>query len=130
MARLFLSATFSYTASSLATMANNSPTVVPYHGDIYAALADATFVLSETTDLFATYVISEAEYGQNNYAGGQPLGIQYQQQSASVGLSRRFSKNISAKLQYRFALYNEPSSNGANNYQAHSIFGTLMFQFR
>ncbi|MDR3459353.1 MAG: hypothetical protein P4N60_18135 [Verrucomicrobiae bacterium] len=45
-------------------------------------------------------------------------------------MSRRFSKNISAKLQYRFALYNEPSSGGANNYQAHSIFGTLMFQFR
>ncbi|HEV2693685.1 MAG TPA: c-type cytochrome domain-containing protein [Verrucomicrobiae bacterium] len=129
MARLFLSAMFSYTASTLATVAADSPAVVPYHGEICTALADATYVLSKTTDLFAAYAISEAEYGQNNFAGGQPLGIQYQQQSASLGLSRRFSKNVSAKLQYRFALYNEPSSNGANNYQAHSIFGTLMMQF-
>ncbi|HSY18332.1 MAG TPA: c-type cytochrome domain-containing protein [Candidatus Acidoferrales bacterium] len=129
IARLFLSAMFSYTASSLTTVAADSPVVVPYHGDVYTGLADVTYVLSETTDLFAAYSISEAEYGQNNYASGQPLGIQYQQQSGSIGLTRRFSKHVSAKLQYRFALYNEPSSGGANNYQAHSIFGTLMCQF-
>jgi hypothetical protein len=130
MARLFLSATFSYTVSSLMTPAYTFPAVVPYHGNIYTAFADLTYVLSQTTDLFAAYTISEADYGQNNYAGGQPLGIQYQQQSASIGLSRRFGKNVSAKLQYQFALYHEPSSGGADDYLANSLFGTLTFKFR
>jgi hypothetical protein len=127
--RLFLSTTFSYEISSLVTAADGSPTVVPYCGDIYTVLANGTYVFSQTTDLFAGYAFSEADYGQNNFAGGQPLGIQYQQHGIQVGISRKFSKNISTKLQYRLDYYDEPSSGGANNYRAQSIFGTLAFQF-
>lgn len=128
--RLFLSATFSYEISSLVTAADGSPTVVPYRGDIYTVLASGTYVLSQTTDLFAGYFFSEADYGQNNFAAGLPLGIQYQRHSVQVGLSRRFKKNISVKLQYRFDYYDEPGSGGADNYRAHSVFGVLTFQFR
>jgi hypothetical protein len=59
-----------------------------------------------------------------------PLGMEYQRQGAQFGLSRRIGKNVSAKLQYRFDYYNEPSSGGANNYAAHSVYGTLSFRFR
>ena len=128
--RLYLSTTFSYETSTTTTAADGSPAVVPYQGDIYAVLADGTYVLSQATDLFAGYSFSEANYGQNNFAGGLPLGIQYQKHSAQVGLTRRFSKYVSARLQYRFDYYNEPSSGGANNYHAHSVFGLLTFQFR
>ncbi len=127
--RLFLSATLSYQTSTTATAAGNSPAVVPYRGDTYSVLVDGTFVLNQTTDLFASYVFSAANYGQNNFAGGLPLGIQYQRHGVQVGLSRKLRKNISAKLQYRFDCYNEPSSGGADNYQAHAIFGLLTFQF-
>jgi len=58
------------------------------------------------------------------------LGIQYQQHSIQAGIVRKFKKNISARLQYRFDYYDEPSSGGAANYRAHSIFGLLTFQFR
>jgi hypothetical protein len=127
--RLFLSAMFSYETSSLITAADGSPAVVPYRGDIYTVLANGTYVFSPTTDVFASYAFSEANYGQNNFAGGLPLGIQYQRHSVQAGLARRFKKNISAKIQYRFDYYDEPSSGGANNYDAHSIFGVLTFQF-
>jgi hypothetical protein len=130
LARLFLSSTLSYETSSLLTAADNSPTVAPYRGNIVTVLANGTYVLGPNTDLFAGYAFSAADYGQNNFAGGLPLGIQYQRHSLQVGLARRFKKIISAKLQYRFDYYNEPSSSGANNYQAHSVFGTLSFQFR
>jgi hypothetical protein len=128
--RLYLSATFSYAVSTLETAADGSPAVVPYRGDTYTVLADGAYVLSQTTDVFAGYSFSEANYGQNNFAAGLPLGIQYQQHSAQVGLTRRFGKNISAKLQYRFNYYDEPSSGGANNYRANSVFGVLTFRFR
>ena len=110
-------------------MANDSPSVVPYTGNIYTVLSSSTYVLSETTDLFVAYAFSEANYGQNNFAGGLPLGIQYQRNSAQIGLIRRFGKHISAKLQYRLDHYEEASSGGANNYCANSVFGTLTFQF-
>ena len=55
--------------------------------------------------------------------------MEYQQHSAQIGLTHRFNQNVSARLQYRFALYEEPSSGGATNYRAHSVFGTLTFRF-
>ncbi len=128
--RLYFDATVSYEDSTMTTAADGSPAVVPYRGNVYTILADATYVLSENTDLFVAGFCSSADYGQNNFAKGLPLGIEYQRQSAQAGLSRRFGKNVSAKLQYRFDCYNEPSSGGANNYIAHSIFGTLSFQFK
>ncbi len=130
MPRLFLATTFSWQASTTTTAADGSPTVVPYTGDTYTVLANGTYVFSQTTDLFAGYSYSEADYGQNNFAGGLPLGIQYQRHSLQVGVARRLRKTVSARLQYRFDYYNEPSSGGANNYQAHSLFGVLSFQFR
>jgi len=128
--RLYLSTTFSYQTSKLTTAADGSPAVVPYRGEIYSVLADGTCVLNQSTDLFAGYCFSAANYGQDNFAGGLPLGIQYQQHSAQIGLTRRFGRNVSAKLQYRFAYYDEPSSGGADNYCAHAVFGTVTFQFR
>jgi hypothetical protein len=126
--RLFLSSTVSYETSGVVTAADGSPAVAPDQGDLYTVLADGTCVLSQTTDLFAGYAFSEANYGQDNFSSGLPLGIQYQRHSAQVGLTRRFGSHVSAKLQYRFDYYAEPSSGGAANYRAHSIFGVLSFQ--
>jgi hypothetical protein len=119
---------FSYQISDATTMANGSPAVAPYRGEIYTAMLDGTYVLSQNTDIFAGYYLSDADYGQNNYASGLPLGIVYRQQNAQVGVSRRLGKNASARLQYRFTYYNEPSSGGANDYHANSIFGSITFQ--
>jgi hypothetical protein len=126
--RLYLSTTFTYELSAARTMANGTPAVAPYRGDIYTILADGTYVVSQNTDVFAGYYFSEANYAQGNYASGLPLGIEYRQNNIEAGLARRLGKNASARLQYRFTYYSEPSSGGANNYHASSIFGTLTFQ--
>lgn len=127
--RLYLSTLFSWQLSSLNTASDGSPAVVPYKGDVYTVLADGTYVLNRTTDLFLGYYFSEANYAQNNFAGGLPLGIEYQQHSIQVALTHRFSDDVSMKLQYRFAYYDEPSDGGAANYRANSIFGTLTWRF-
>jgi hypothetical protein len=129
LSRLFLSATFSYETSRLTTDADGSATVAPYQGDIYTVLADGTYALSQNTDLFAGYSFSEANYGQDNFAAGLPLGIEYQRNSVSVGVTRHFGPHVSTKLQYRYDYYAEPSSGGADNYRAQSIFGVLCFEF-
>ena len=127
--RLALDASASYSDSTLTTPTDGSPALVPYQGNVYTVMADGTYIFSQHVDLFAAYMFSAADYGQNNFVSGLPLGISYHRHAVQVGLSRRFGKNVSAKLQYRLDCYHEPSSGGANNYVAHAIFGTLSFQF-
>ena len=126
--RLSLATTFSYQPTKLETASAGFAAVVPYRGDIYSVVANGTYVLNQSTDVFASYVLSKADYAQNNFADGVPVGIEYQQYGAQVGIARRLGKNISTRLQYNFSYYSEPSSGGANNYRAHGVFGTLTFR--
>jgi len=127
--RVRLSTTFYYETSTTVTPNAGSPAIVPYHGYIYSVLAGGVFVLTRSSDLNADYLFSDANYGQDNFAGGVPMGVEYQRHVAQIGLSHRFTKRLSTKLQYRFDYYEEPSSGGAANYRAHTVFGMLTFQF-
>ncbi len=131
--RLYLSATFSWQDEKDSTAAaglSGSASVVPYNGNIYSALGSATYVLSTNTDLTASYSYSSADFSQNNSVAGLPLSINYQQQAVQAGLTRRLGKNITAKLQYGFFHYDEPTTGGANNYNAHSIFGLIAMKMQ
>jgi hypothetical protein len=127
--RWYLSSMFSYQSSTLVTANGGAAAVVPYRGDTYTALVNGTYVLSQNTDVFAGFSLSDANYGTDDFAAGLPLGIEYQRRGAQVGVSRKFGKNVSAKLQYRFDYYEEPSSGGADNFRAQSIFATMTFRF-
>ncbi|HXR06686.1 MAG TPA: c-type cytochrome domain-containing protein [Candidatus Acidoferrum sp.] len=126
--RLYLSTTFSYQPTTSISAANGVPTVVPYRGDIYSLMANATYALGRNSDLFADYSFSEANYAQNDFAATVPLGLQYRQHAVGVGLERRLGKNVTAKIQYGYYHYAEPSSGGADNFTGNSIFATLTFR--
>jgi mono/diheme cytochrome c family protein len=123
--RLYLSTTVSYTKSRVLSGVNNGAAVVPYRGDLYSVLSSGTLVLSASTDLIATYSFSRADYRQHNEADGLPLGIFYDRHAVTAGISRRLLKNMTARLQYGFFYYNEPSAGGANNYRAHAVLASL-----
>ena len=129
VARLYLTGTISYQDSTLTTAYVGANGVVPYVGDTYTLLVNGTYILSDTTDLFVSYLFSEANYGESDFAKGLPLGIEYRRHSAQIGISKKLAKTASAKLLYRFDTYAEPSSGGANNFTAHSVYCTLAFQF-
>jgi hypothetical protein len=124
--RVYFSGTFSYADTRLEAFDNNSPIVVPYRGDVFSALASVTYVLNEKTDLNGSYSFSRADYRQTNFADGLPMGMHYHQHAVTAGFMRRISKNVSARLQYGFYYYDEPSSGGANDYTAHAVFATLV----
>ncbi len=126
--RLYLAATFSYQDSSTFTADNGSTAVAPYQGSTYTAFANATYVLNKDTDLFVAGSYAYSDYAQNNFAGGLPLGLQYQQQMIQAGLTRHITKNITTKLQYSLFHYNEPTSGGLANYTANAIFGMVTFR--
>jgi hypothetical protein len=123
--RLFLSSTLSYRDTRLATASEFSPVVVPYRGDVYSVLGSATYALSPSTDLQATYSFSRADYAQNNQANGLPLGIEYEMHGLEAGLTRRFGKRITTHLRYGFYKNYDASSAGANSYVAHALMASL-----
>ena len=127
--RLYLAGTFSYMTATTSTEANGVPSIAPYKGDTYNFLGSATYALSEKTDLQAGYLFSYADFGQDNFADGLPLGIVYHQHGIQAAISRRFQTYFSARLQYGFNIYTEASSGRFNNFTAHSVFATLSMRW-
>jgi mono/diheme cytochrome c family protein len=123
--RLFLSSTLSYSDSRTATTLDGSNGLVPYQGNVYSLITSGTFALNQKTDLNANYAFSKSDYGQNNQATGLPAGINYERHDLRVGITRRFAKGLAMNLAYGFSQYREPTSGGADNFTAHSVFATL-----
>lgn len=123
------SGTFSYQKARTSTARASFPGVVDYQGDVYSALTEAAFHLNAATDLDAGYNFSWANFSQGQYAAGQPLGIEYRRHEAHAGITRRFQKSITARLQYAFYRYDEPTLSGAADFTAHGVMGLLSFVF-
>jgi hypothetical protein len=104
---------------------NGSLTIAPYRGNIYSVLSSATYALTERMDLQGSYTFSTADYAQNNFAAGLPLGLEYQRHGIEVAVSRRWLNTVSTRLQYGFYKYDEPSRGHLTDYTAHAIFATL-----
>src|SRR6185312_2266805 len=102
-------------------------TVGRYRGDTYSADANATYIVSQTTDFSLAWVFSEANYGQTHLTAAPPVDMRYQEHSINAAITRRFSQNFSARLQYDFDYYREPLMRGANDYRAHTVFAVLNF---
>ena len=123
--QLYLSGTFSYQDTCTKAFDNGSSAIAPYRGDVFSTLMSANYLINSNMVANAAYSYSCANYAQNNFAGGLPVGIRYRLHAVAVGVTRRITRNISTKLQYGFYKYDEPTSGGANNYTAHAIFATL-----
>ena len=122
--RWYFSSTLHYYDSRANSEQNGGPSIEPYRGEIYSLLASATYAWSTNTDLSASYSFSRADYGQNNFAAGLPLGIEYDWHAVQGGIARRF-RRATVHLQYAFYQYAEPSIGGFNDYTAHGVFTTL-----
>lgn len=123
--RLYLSGTLSYRESRISTWAEGHPEIDPYKGETYSVLSSGTYILNDKTDLYASYNYSWSDYGQNNYDTGLPVGLAYDWHVATIGLTRKWRKNLSTSLQYRCWFYDEGNMGGSNNYQAHAVLASL-----
>jgi len=127
--RLYWSTTFTYQDTRTEANDNDTAIVAPYRGHVYNVLSSASFALTERTDLHGSYTFSAADYSQDNFAAGLPLGIEYQRHGFDVGISRRWLKTLRTRLQYAFYKYDEPSSGHFTDYTAHAIFATVTMQW-
>lgn len=126
--RLSLFTTLSYQDATTTTVqypGTAGGPVVPYQGDTWTVLLHGRYVLTKKTDLTASYTFSTSDFQQNNFSDGLPLGIHYRLNGIQVGLVTRCTKDLTAKLQYGFYQYAEPSSGGANDFTANAVFASL-----
>ncbi len=127
--RFYFSGTFTYSESRIVSGLHAEPSVVPYKGHVYGVIASANFSLNQKTDLHWAYSFSQAEYGQNNFADGLPLGLTYSRHGLMAGVSRRLTSYLTSTIRYGFYRYSEPSTGGSNDYTAHGVFATLMVKW-
>ena len=127
--RFYFSGTFTYSESRNITGLQAGSSVVPYDGHVYGVLASANFSLNPKTDLHCAYSFSQADYGQNNFADGLPLGLTYSRHGLMAGVSRRLTGYLTSTLRYGFYRYSEPSTGGNSDYTAHGVFATLMVKW-
>ncbi len=123
--RLYFGGTASYQKSRTISADNDSTSVAPYEGDMWNLMSSVTFILDDATDLFAAYSFTRARYGQHNAATGLPLGIDYDRHGIQGGVSRRFGKVVTTRLQYGYFSYREPSSNHLNDFRAHQVMAVV-----
>jgi hypothetical protein len=128
--RLYLSAGFTCSDTRTVTADNGNVSVARYRGDVWTLISSATFLASKTTDLNASYSYTRADYEQNNFADGLPLGQNFERHAATAGIRKQLTSNWTANLRYGFFRYHEIFQRNANDYIAHGIFATVMMKWR
>jgi hypothetical protein len=129
ISRLYLTSLFSLQETHTSTFVNGSPSVASYIGNVYSVLAAAGYALDQKTDLNLQYEYSRANDLQNNAAFGLPLGSEYQRTGVSVGLTRKLTDHIMAKLRYGFYQLEDPGNGGLDNYTAQLASASCLVKF-
>ncbi len=127
--RLHCFTTASYQDIRSVSMHDNSTAVVPYRGDLWSVMAHGRYLLTKKTDLTAGYTYSSANFRQDQFTEGLPVGMRYDLHGLLAGVVSRRTKNLTTKLQYGYYHYDEPTSGRANDYTAHAVFVSLSLRF-
>jgi hypothetical protein len=126
--RLFLSSTFAFQHAGTRSDANDTPSIAPYNGNIYSAMANATLALNDKTDLMAAYTFSTADFSQDNLVDGLPLGTHYHQHALQAGFKRQIGKGKTLGVQYRYYRYSDLATGGTSDFEAHALFATFAWR--
>ena len=128
--RLYLTGLFQYQDAVTHSLYNNDPSVLPYHGDSLTAMGSAGYALDEKTDVTAQYTFTAAHnFTPVAAATGYAFGEDNHRHQVQVGLSRRLSKNVIARIHCGYDEYVEASAGGFNNYRAQSIGANCTVKF-
>ncbi len=120
--------TISFHDTRTRALHDNSLAVVPYRGETWSLLCHGRFVLTPQSDLTAGYSFSTADFRQEIPADGLAVGARYDRHGVQFGWTKRWSEQLTSKLQYGFYQYDEPTFRGANNYTAHALFLSVHWQ--
>jgi hypothetical protein len=127
--RLYLQAGFNYVLSETKTPASDYTQAILNAQNNYMTLNFSSgLVLDEKTDLNVSYFFYQAD-DYNNTAVGVPYGAGATEHGITATIVRRLAKNLRLTLRYGFSHYDDETSGGHNNYQAHLVYSSLQYRF-
>ncbi len=129
ISRLYVTGLFSFQDTRTTTFANGNPAVIGYVGNVYTIMGVAGYALDNKTDVNVEYTYSRTDNFTDNSAAGLPLGLDSQRTGLLVGLTRRISKNVMARLRYGYYNYDDRSNGGIDNYIAHLASASCTVRF-
>src|SRR6185437_12883847 len=84
--RVYFTGSLTYEPSRTHSANSDFATVGRYRGDTYSADANATYIVSQTTDFSLGWVFSEANYGQTHLTAAPPVDMRYQEHSINAAI--------------------------------------------
>jgi hypothetical protein len=136
LARLYVQGDFSYVLNQTKTPAANivilpgqGPTVLNFQSDYWTIGGNVGFLMNDKTEFRVGYNYYRAADYTNNALAGLPYGADQTENSVTASMSRQLTKSVRLNLQYGYYNYTDGLYGGHDNYQAHSIFSSLVFGF-
>ena len=140
---MYVQGNFSYVLNETQTPFDaNVPSVLNnFQSDYWTAGCSFGFALDDKTKLQADYsyyrandyVDNSSPLGMtatsNSGRGGVPYGSGATEHTVSASVSRQITKNVSVMLRYSYYNYNDQTSGGFNNYDAHLIYSGIQCRF-
>lgn len=111
------------------TPSQHTPSVLNFSNNYYEVSCDVGFIIDDKTDLHADYTFYRACNYDNNISAGMPYGAGAIENTVSVGIVRKITKNISASLKYSYISYYDQTSGSNDSYTANMIYSGLQFRF-
>jgi hypothetical protein len=128
--RIYLQAGFNYVVSTTETPADRYTQAILDSENNYWNLSFTTgFALDQKTDLQVSYFYYRADNYEDNSADGVPYGVGAEEHNITVGLMRRIGENLRVALKYGFFDWDDETSGGKNNYEAHLVYSSLQYRF-
>ena len=127
--RLYLTGLFSFQSTRTLSFANDNPAVTKYSGNVYSLIGSGGYALDNKTDLNVQCYYSRENDEQNNVTDGLPLGTDNRRSGVTVGLTRKITKNVMARLRYGFYELADHANGGLDNYTAHLGSASCIIHF-
>ena len=114
-----------YTDTWSGTIESEAIGLRPFEGDVWFYVDHLNYVFNPATDLFFTRSYYRANYGDSNLPGAIAYGLDAERYGITLGLRHRLGEAAVFNFQYGWFNNDEPSANGANDYEAHMLLASL-----
>lgn len=135
LSRLFVQAGFNYVISETVSPASDyTQAILDARNDYWTVNLASTYVLSDKTDLSVGYYLYQANNDDltpelSDGAVAVPYGAGATEHGLSVGVSHRLNERVRLNLRYGFAHYEDDTSGGNLDYEAHMVYGSVQYRF-
>jgi hypothetical protein len=123
--RLVATTSIGYTDTWSGTLESPALGLQPFEGDTWFYVDHLSYALGQASDLTLVRSYYRVDYGDSNLPGAIAYGLDAERYGIVLGLRHRLGQAAIFNVQYGWFNNDEPSANGAHDYNANMILATL-----